>query len=735
MMATDMPFPNTPRVDARDKVRGKALFAADDARHDMMHGALAGATIARGRVLAIDTAAATAVEDVRLVLTHEHFSGVKSAGFIMGGGYGFQSFQPMLSPAIAYRGQPIALVVADTVEAAIEGAALIRASYASEPSSTTLDAAGTETVNQADTPLKNFIPEVVAGDADRAFAEAPVKVDARFTSPPQHQNPIELIATVAEWNDGKLTIHEGTQNAEAIRHGLATALGLTPDRVEVISPFAGGGFGQKNSLQMQTVLAAVAAQRLRHPVKVVVPRNQIFHDASFRPASRHRVRLGAEQSGRIVAAIHEVDAQTSRHDLFPAEYAAVTSRLYGFENFRGHERLVRTDVQTPGYMRAPFEHAACFAMESAVDELAYAIGRDPVELRLANDTAMDPISKRPFSSRHLNECLQRGADRFEWNKRTMAPQSMRAGDRSFIGWGVAAGAYPGLVTPAIARLKVTDDGSVFVSVGGHEMGQGIRTALAAAVARKLNVSHDRVVAVIGDTRAAPQHLTAGSWGTASIVPTVSEAAEQMQRALAELVPRASTNRSPAQILKAAGRSSLEIEVRTKGPGQPDAIYERLAAGLPSIAGPVFADFVTFSYIAHFVEVRVEATTCRIRVPRVVSVVDCGRVMSPRTAASQVRGGVVWGIGATLREASEVDSRYGGFLNADLAEYLVPVNADIGSIDVDFIDEPDPKFNSVGVKGLGEVSMVGVSAAIANAVYHATGRRQRDLPIRIEHLLE
>ena len=312
---------------------------------------------------------------------------------------------------------------------------------------------------------------------------------------------------------------------------------------------------------------------------------------------------------------------------------------------------------------------------------------------------------------------------------------MRADDGSFIGWGVAAGAYPGLVAATVARLEVTDDGQIFVRVGGHEMGQGVRTALAAALSRKLGVSPDRITAVIGDTRVAPQHLTAGSWGTASVIPTVSEAADQLLNALAELAPRGSADQTPAQILKAAGRASLEVEVRRKGPGQPDAIYDRLAAGLPSIAGPVYPDFVTFSYIAHFIEVRVEQTTRRVRVPRVVSVVDCGRVMSPRTAASQVRGGVVWGIGATLREASEVDSRYGGFLNADLAEYVVPVNADIGAIDVDFIDTPDPKFNSAGVKGLGEVSMVGVAAAIGNAIYHATGHRVRDLPIRIEHLLD
>ena len=477
MSMSDLPFPDTPRVDARDKVRGKALFAADDSRREIMHAALAVATIGRGRILTLDTRAASALPGVQLVLSHDAFGDVKSAGFIMGGGYGFQSLQPMLSPVIAYRGQPIAFVVADSLEAAIEGAALVSATYATDPFSVTLDAAGAETVNQADTPLRNFVPEVIVGDADKAFAEASVKIDARFFSPPQHQNPIELIATVVEWNDGKLTIREGTQNAEAIRHGLATALGLTPDRVEVISPFAGGGFGQKNSLQMQTVLVAVAAQRLRRPVKLVVPRAQIFHDASFRPASAHRVRLGADRSGRMVAAIHEVDAQTSRHDLFPAEYAAVSSRLHGIENFRRHERLVRTDVQTPGYMRAPFEHAACFAIESAVDELAYTLGHDPVALRLANDTTIDPISKKPFSSRHLAECLHRGAQRFGWSRRTMAPQSMRADDGSFIGWGVAAGAYPGLIVPTVARLKVTDDGGVFISVGGHEMGQGIRTAL------------------------------------------------------------------------------------------------------------------------------------------------------------------------------------------------------------------------------------------------------------------
>jgi xanthine dehydrogenase YagR molybdenum-binding subunit len=727
-------FPDAPRIDAHDKVRGAALFGADNARPDILHAALAIATIGKGRIISLDTRAANALPGIRLVLTHENLGHVKSAGFLMAGGHAFQSLQPMLSPAIAYRGQPIALVVADTLETAIDAAALIQATYSKQATSATLDAPGVETVNQADTPLKNRFPEISAGDADKAFAAAPVKIDARFTTAPQHHNPIELIATVAEWKDGKLTVHESTQNAEGIRHGLATALGLPGDRVEVISPYVGGGFGQKYAMQMQTVLVAVAVRRLGRPIKLVVPRAQIFHDSSFRPAIRHRVRLGAERSGNMVAAIHEVDAQTSRHDLFPAQYATVSSRLYGIKNFRGRERFVRTDVQTPGYMRAPFEHAACFAVECCVDELAYSLGRDPVALRSANDTETDAISKLPLSSRHVGECLRRGAESFGWHKRTMTPQSMRADDGSFIGWGVAIGAYPCFIAPAVARLRVTVEGGVFISIGTHEMGQGIRTALAAAVGRKLGVPAANVVAIIGDTRTAPQHMTAGSWGTASAVPAASEAADAMLKALAKLAAGGLCGRTPAQILKAAGRASLEVEVRTKARGQPDAVYARIAAGQLSFAGPVYPEFVTFSYSAHFVEVRVEPTTCRLRIPRVVSVVDCGRVISPRTAASQVRGGVVWGIGAALREASEVDPRYGGFLNADLAEYVVPVNADIGSIEVEFIDKPDFKFNSAGVKGLGEISMVGVAPAIANAVYHATGRRIRTLPIRIEHLL-
>jgi xanthine dehydrogenase YagR molybdenum-binding subunit len=482
------------------------------------------------------------------------------------------------------------------------------------------------------------------------------------------------------------------------------------------------------------VLVAVAARRLGRPVKLVVPRAQIFHGASFRPVNRHRVRLGADRSGKIVAAVHETEQQTSRHDLFPSLYADASSRFHGIANFRSRERLVRTDVQTPGFMRAPWEHAAAFAFESAVDELAYALGQDPVALRLANEPAADPVSGKPFSSRHLAECLRRGDAAFGWARRSMAPGSMRDADGTQVGWGVASGAYPASTTPAVARLRVTDDGTISINVGVQEMGQGARNAVAAAVADVLEVPAAQVTAILGDTAGPPPHLTAGSWGTATAVPAARQAALDMMEALRRLDPSAAGGATPQEILRAAGHTFLEVEARHKAPGQPDAIFDRLGRAMLSLGGPEYPDFVSFSYIAHFVEVRVEPNTRRVRVSRVVSVADCGRVVSPRTARSQVLGGVVWGIGASLREASEVDPRYGGFLNADLAEYVIPVNADIGEIRVDFVDEPDPLLNNAGVKGLGEVAMVGVAAAVANAVYHATGRRVRALPIRIESLL-
>lgn len=719
------------RVDARAKVTGALRYGADRLPDHLAYAAFAVATIGKGRVLGVDTEAAQQVPGVQLVITSIDPDELGSQGFIMANGYGFQSLQPLVGDRIAYRGQPIAMVVADTLLAANEAAELITAMYKAEPFAVTLDDPGAETVVQAEAIPIPMFADTVAGDADAAYAAAPVQVDVEVHGPAQHQVPMELISSVVEWRGDTLVVHEGTQNSGAIQNGVAQQLGIDPAQVEVISPSVGGGFGQKNSLQPHIGPLAIAASRLGRPVKLVLTRPQTFHQASFRPASRQRVRLGADASGRLLAAIHEIDQQTSRHDLFPAMYTEVSSRLYGIGDFRGRQRLVRTDVQTPNYMRAPFEHISVHAMESAVDEIAYATGQDPVAIRLANDAAEDPVTGLPFSSRYVADCLRRGAERFGWADRKPQPRSMQAPDGSLIGWGVAIGAYPGSVAPAIARLSADASGTVTVAVAGHEMGQGIRTAITRLVADDLRIDPAAVEVRVGDTRYTPQHLTAGSWGTATALPAVHAALRELRSRL-DLPATGAVDLRTA--VAASGSSRVDVETTTIGAGQPAEIVDRLRKGLVAIAGPEYPGFVTFSYIAHFVEVRVEPTTCRIRVPRVVSVADCGRVASPVTAASQVRGGVIWGIGAALREESLVDTRYGGFLNSTMEEYPIAVNADVHQIDVDFVDRPDPLLNPVGVKGLGEVAMVGVSAAIGNAVFHATGTRFRRLPIHIEDVL-
>jgi xanthine dehydrogenase YagR molybdenum-binding subunit len=745
------------RVDGREKVMGQPIFGADRLLPGMAHAVPVSAAVGRGRILRVDTSAAEATAGVVLVLTHLNMDRLKPVGFGFAGGQAQQSFQPLQSDIVAYRGQPVALVVAESLETAMEAAALVKVEYEAAPFAVELNRPDAETVLQEMvTPwFKNFI----CGDADQALKGAAIVVDETYTTPAQHQNPIELLATVATWEGDRLTVHEGTQASQPICQGLAIALGIDVAKVRVTSPYAGGGFGQKNTLLFHTVIAAVAARRVGRPVKLVLPRAQVFHGSSFRAATRHRIRLGAEKNGCLLAGIHEISAQTSRFDIMPFTGAESTSRMYGIPNFRGVATLVRLDTQTPGFMRAPFEMSSFFAMEGAIDELAYRLGMDPVELRILNDTNVDPISGKPFTVRRLTECLQRGAERFGWARRKPEPAATREPDGTLVGFGVAAGAYPGLTAVAIATVRLRADAVVEVSVGGHEMGQGLRTAIALVTADELGVEPQGVRITIGDTIAPPQHTTAGSWGATTALPAVQDAARDVRAQLIALVTSrtnlALQGADPARLVIRDGRiegpngsnvgltdllanaklSHIEGRSERLAPGQTSKAMDDASAGKVAIAGPEYPDFVSFSYVAHFAEVRVHPRLRRVKVSRMVSVVDCGKVISRRTAHSQVYGGLVWGVGAALSEESEVDPRFGGFLNNNIAEYQVPVNADIPPCEIEFIDEADYRLNSTGVKGVGEVATVGVAGAIANAVFHATGKRIRNLPIRIEKLLE
>ncbi|MDM4719539.1 xanthine dehydrogenase family protein molybdopterin-binding subunit [Micromonospora sp. WMMA1363] len=752
------------RLDGTEKVRGEPIYGADRTAEAMTYAVPVGATVGRGRITALDTAAAERVPGVLAVFTYENLDRLHPADFAYGAGSANESSQPMQDPVVAYRGQPIALVVAETLEAAADAAALVTARYEVDPFTVELDDPAAESVDQAqEVPA---FPAVEIGAGDRLLDQAPVVVDATYVTPAQHHNALELLSTVAQWRDGTLLIQEGTQAAGRVRHALANQLGMPMELVQTVSPSLGGGFGQRTNQTFNTVLAAVAARRVGRPVKLVVPRADVFHSVHFRPATRHRIRLGAQDDGTITTLVHDIHAQTSRHDLMPFWGAETSSRMYAIPNFRSTTSLVRLDTQTPGYMRAPMEMATMFAVESALDELAARLRVDPVELRRRHDTAVDPVTGKPFSSRRLLQCLERGADRFGWSRRDPTPGSMRSDDGSLVGWGMAAGSYPCLASAAASRVRLHDDGTADVTVSGHEMGQGLRTVVALAAAESLGLPPGQIRVTVGDTRAVPQPETGGSWGTATAVPAVLDAVDGIRARLHQIAAThgeavatvdvtecrladgrlvGPDNSGPpvTGLLTAAGLPSVEADGQYFAPGQkptdvPATATARKSAVTSDVGsafvGPEFPAFVTCSYIAHFVEVQVGARVRRPRVTRMLSVVDCGRVISRRTATSQALGGLVWGIGTALTEESIVDPRYGGFLNNNLADYEVPVNADVPTLDVDFVDEPDPSFGAFGLKGLGEVVHVGAAAAITNAIYHATGIRVRELPVRVENLM-
>ena len=718
--------PDRPRIDARDKVLGKALFAADRKVPGLLHAMTVPASIAKGEIEAIDTAAATGVAGVVRVFSWRDFSDIRETPATRGGGGDLPGYQPMKRSAVRHRGEPVALVVAETLEAAIEGAEAVRIRYRASEFTAWHDRPGAA-------------PEAVSidrevGDAAGTLATAAKSIDVTYLHPQQHHNPIEMISTTAVFVDGKIIVMEGTQNAAAFKFGLAGMLGQDPAMLEASSPYVGGGFGQKNQLQEQTALVVRAAMLLKRPVKLVMPRSQLFHTATYRPFSRHRVQVGASEAGKLEAVLYDVEQQNSRFDQFGSAHGEHVSRMYATRNWRSTNRRIRIDVQAPAHQRAPHEHPSSYATECAYDELAYAIGMDPLELRLRNDSPVDPISGKPFTSRRLAECLARGARRFGWEHRTHEPRSMRTKDGQLIGFGVAAGAYKASMAPAVAKLRVAADGTARLAVTGQEMGQGMRSAVAAELIDVLGLDPDRLEILMGETAAAPQHLTAGSWGAASAAPAARAAALLLRDRLAELVGPEHAKGPAHEVLARARRPFLEVEVTHRGLEQPEAVVERLNRGLPATAGPEYEHFTAFSWIAHFAEVHVEPTTCRVRMRRVVSVCDCGRVLNHRTATSQVQGGVVWGFGAALREIGEIDPRFGRVLNNDLADYVLPVNADIGEIEVELLDKADTNLNISGTKGIGEVAMVGATAAIVNAVHHATGKRIRHLPIRIEDLL-
>ncbi|MFA6153724.1 xanthine dehydrogenase family protein molybdopterin-binding subunit [Mesorhizobium sp.] len=742
-----------PRIDARLKVTGQAPYPADFAAANVAYGVLATSTIARGSITALHLDRARAVSGVLDIISAGDVGSIDKPKF---GNTGASSIGPLHDTRIFHDGQIIALVVADTFEAAAEAAMLVRADYAEETPSAGFDSKGAETEAAAGkSPM--FKEDVKAGDFDAAYAAAAVKIDQKYSTPTQHHNPIELFSTTAMWQGDQLTVHEPCQNVTGWKAELARQLKMDPANVRIISSYVGGAFGSKGPMTARTAIVALAARRVGRPVRCVVSRMQAFGTQTYRAETRHRIRMGADRNGRISAFGHEGWEVTSRPDPYVVGGTSATGRMYDYGSVLTHVSIVRADRNTPGYMRSPPETPYVYALESAMDEMAVALGMDPVEFRRVNEPQKEPIGGKPFSSRSLLQCYDQAAEAFGWSRREAAVGSMRDGDW-LVGMGCATAIYPTSVAPCAARIRLTDDGQVRVQCGSHEIGTGVRTVAAQMAAERLAVDIGKVSVEMGDSALPPAPVSGGSISTASVCSAVLKAADAVRArlfaaAVAKGGPLAGSGNEKldmqdGKVVAASGRSAAIAEVfkslqvgaieeyaEFAPRGSTGQALKKLYAGESEFhGGEQDKDSVKYAFGAEFVEVRINSYTREIRVPQIVGAFAAGRIMNTRTARSQLMGGMIWGISHALHEATEIDRRHARYVNRDLQDYLVPVNADIKKVDVILVPEVDMEVNPAGVKGLGELGNVGTAAAIASAVYHATGKRIRDLPIRVEDLL-
>jgi xanthine dehydrogenase YagR molybdenum-binding subunit len=722
-----------PRVEARLKVTGKARYASDFQIANPTFAFLVTSPIAKGSIQSIDAGEAKAVRGVLEIFTHENTGELQPVNFGGGGGGASTSIQD-LGPKVQHDGQIVAMVVADTLEAAREAAYRLRISYRSEVPSATFKSSGiTEEDASKVTERAKDLPQ--AGDAEAAFKSAEIKFEAQYGTPTQHHNPIELFTTTAVWRDGELTIYEPSQFVYGLKNSIAQAVSIDAEKVHVVSPFVGGAFGSKAQLTPRSALVAFAAKKLNRPVKLVVTRDQGFTVTTYRAETQHRIRIGAERSGKIQSFIHEGFEVTSRADPYAVAGVEDSARLYSYGAVKTHVQLVHADRNTPGFMRSPPVVPYIYALESAMDELAVTLAMDPVELRRVNDSMKDATGKE-WSSRSLMKCYDQAAERFGWAKRSAAPGSMRDGDW-LIGWGCASAVYPTHLGAATARVHFQANGQARVLIAAHEIGTGVRTVVAQMAAERLGIPVSAVAVETGDSALPPSPVAGGSNQTASCCSVVMKACDAIKSKLSQPGTTGSSSATSETLedqFKRLGVGAIEEYAEFLPPeGKPDTI-KKLYAGTPLLGGGSKGDKLMYALGAEFVEVRVNARTREIRVPRMVGAFAAGRLMNTRTARSQYLGGMIWGVSSALHEATEIDPRVARYINDNLADYRMPVCADIAAVDIILVPEKDDFVNPAGVKGIGELGNVGTAAAVANAVYHATGVRVRDLPIRIEKLL-
>jgi xanthine dehydrogenase YagR molybdenum-binding subunit len=736
---------STPRVEGPRKVSGMAQYTSDFHFPGTLYAVPVEATIANGRVVKLDTAAAEKMPGVRAIFHRENIGKIFRSTL----GQGFEGIceerrPPFEDDVVRYYGQYIALAVADTFEAAKAAADAVRVTYAKDKPN-------------VDTELKaDDEPDAVVttfgirhrldsqrGDAEAAFATAPVKLDKTYVTPAETQNPIELHATTAIWDGSMLTLYESSQGVVNLRGVLAQMFGLPKENVRVITKFVGSGFGSKLWPWTQCPLAAAAARQLGKPVKLVLSRKMMFQTVGHRPRTQQRVRLGATPDGKLISLEHDYVYHRSMLDAHHEDCGETTPFQYSVPNLRVTFGRARRNIGAGADMRGPGAVPGLYATESAMNELADELKIDPVQLRVINEPKIDEGLGLPFSSRHLLECFELGAEKFGWSKRTLEVGSMKR-DGLILGWGMAGCSWIAARFPAEASVQLRDDGTARVACATQDIGTGTYTILAQLASQKTGVPLDKVEVELGDTSLPEGPLSGGSMATGSLVPAVFAAADN---AIASLLTVATTTpESPFQSRKSAdlafegGRIFVKADGRSGGVPFAD-LLKRANLGLVTGSGKSEATFgspepkfSTHSFGCHFVEVTWQLEIARLRVSRVVTVIDAGRILNPLAGRNQIEGAVVMGIGMALFEHTSYDPQNGAPINSNLADYVMTVNADAPPIDVHFLDYPDKEINELGARGIGEIGLAGIAAAITAAVHHATGVRVRELPVKIEDLL-
>ena len=732
-----------PRVDGRLKVTGAARYSAEYPLDGLTHAALVHSTIAKGKITDLDTAAAEAVPGVLAVMTYRNAPRMKapSAAYVVDLANplaGSTTKLPVMqSEDIAWNGQVVAVVVAETLEVATYAASLVRVRYAAEPARLSLAAHKTDAFMPDHVVL--LPPEITKGDAEGNLVLAPVSVDLTYTTPYLKHNAIEPHATTATWlDDEHLTVYDSTQYPTGVKEALGEMFGLKADGVRVVTAFVGGAFGGKVAMWHNVPLAAAAARLVGRPVKLNLARASVNRTVGARTTTEQRVALGATPDGQLTALIHSGYTMCTK-DVYAEQFSTMARHQYAAPNIHVWQKVVELDRVQNSFMRAPGDTPGSFALESAMDELAYKLGLDPVELRRRNEPLRDPTEDTPFSSRALLECYALGAEKFGWNAARPAPGTTRQGEW-LVGTGVATANYPTQPLPAAVRARLTPEGEVTVFTSSVEMGVGAATVQTQHIAERFAVPFEQAHYVQGDTDLPVWRAMGGSAATASVGLAIKAAAEKLTDELLQLA-----HANKASPLHKADRANVELRAGGLYLIDHPTVGESYGALLAGLNKPFLevegssppptegAKYSMASYGVHFCEVAVHHFTRQVQVRRFVTVMDCGRIVNPKTARSQIRGGVIMGIGMALFEEAVYDERTGRLMTPDLGEYHVPVQADIPELDVHFLDVPDPHA-PLGLKSAGEIGIVGAAAAVANAVYHATGIRVRDLPITVDKLL-